>query len=275
MPRKEITRSEYIRRVGLILDYIYKNLDGDLSLEKIAEVSCFSKFHCHRIYQSIADENIASTIRRLRLQRAARSLAESNMSVSRISRSAGYTHPDSFIRKFSQDFGYSPAEYRKRNLLVNPYQPKIELTPTLELAAIQHRGDYMMIGSAFTRLRVTGKEQCFLTEESRAFGIFYSDPTIVKEKDLQSKACYTLNGNNTTGEEIEHISLESQTYATIIHQGPHHELDAAYRWLYGVWLIESGYEPADEPVLEEYLNSPRFVAPTDLLTKIYLPLIKE
>jgi AraC family transcriptional regulator len=74
---------------------------------------------------------------------------------------------------------------------------------------------------------------------------------------------------------FEHISLKPQTYATIIHQGPYHELDVAYRWLYGCWLLDSGYEPADQPVLEEYLNSPRFVEPKDLLTKIYLPINRE
>ena len=47
---------------------------------------------------------------------------------------------------------------------------------------------------------------------------------------------------------------------------------AAYQWLYGDWLLRSGREPADAPVFEEYLNSPRDTAPTELLSDIYLPL---
>jgi len=187
MPRKEITRSEYYRRIGLVLDCIYNKLDADLSLEKIAEIACLSTFHWHRIYQSITGENIANTLRRLRLQRAARALAETNISVSRIAQCAGYTHPDSFVRKFSQDFGISPTQYRKQSLLrsqsldelpsilASMYQPKLELMPALDLAALEHLGDYMAMGVAFARLRLWGEQQRFLTEESRAFGIFYSD----------------------------------------------------------------------------------------------------
>jgi AraC family transcriptional regulator len=36
--------------------------------------------------------------------------------------------------------------------------------------------------------------------------------------------------------------------------------------------MRSGREPADAPVFEEYLNSPRDTAPTELLSDIYLPL---
>jgi AraC family transcriptional regulator len=49
-------------------------------------------------------------------------------------------------------------------------------------------------------------------------------------------------------------------------------MKAAYEWLYGVWLVQSGKEPGDAPVFEEYLNNPRNTAPNELLTDIYLPL---
>ena len=32
-------------------------------------------------------------------------------------------------------------------------------------------------------------------------------------------------------------------------------------WLYGTWLQDSNEEPADKPVIEEYLNNPREVSP--------------
>ena len=47
---------------------------------------------------------------------------------------------------------------------------------------------------------------------------------------------------------------------------------AAYEWLYGTWLVQSGREAADAPVFEEYLNSPKTTAPAKLVTEICLPL---
>ena len=38
---------------------------------------------------------------------------------------------------------------------------------------------------------------------------------------------------------------------------------AAYEWLYGTWLVQSGREAADAPVFEEYLNSPKETAPSE------------
>jgi AraC family transcriptional regulator len=56
------------------------------------------------------------------------------------------------------------------------------------------------------------------------------------------------------------------------YKGPYADMKSAYRWLLGVWLANSGYEADDAPIFEAYLNSPMDVPPTDLLTKIHLPL---
>ena len=53
--------------------------------------------------------------------------------------------------------------------------------------------------------------------------------------------------------------------------GPYADMRAAYQWLYGTWLLQSGREIADAPILEEYLNNPRDTPPTELLTDICLP----
>jgi AraC family transcriptional regulator len=49
-------------------------------------------------------------------------------------------------------------------------------------------------------------------------------------------------------------------------------MKAAYDWLYGEWLPQSGREPADAPAFEEYLNDPRSTPAPELRTNIYLPL---
>jgi AraC family transcriptional regulator len=57
------------------------------------------------------------------------------------------------------------------------------------------------------------------------------------------------------------------------HKGPYSDMRAAYEWLYGTWLVQSGREAVDAPVFEEYLNSPKETAPSELLTEICLPLV--
>jgi len=54
--------------------------------------------------------------------------------------------------------------------------------------------------------------------------------------------------------------------------GPYASMPAAYRWLFGPWLLASGEVLRDLPVVEEYLNSPVDTPAGDLATDIWLPL---
>lgn len=71
---------------------------------------------------------------------------------------------------------------------------------------------------------------------------------------------------------LELREIRGGRYAVTLHVGPYAELAHAYKWLYGAWLAQSGEKLADAPIVEEYLNDARAVAPTQLRTEIWLPL---
>ncbi|MEN2401445.1 AraC family transcriptional regulator [Flavobacterium sp. MC2016-06] len=50
---KEESIKEYYFRINKSIDYIKLNLHEELSLEKMAAVSNFSKFHFHRIFKLV------------------------------------------------------------------------------------------------------------------------------------------------------------------------------------------------------------------------------
>jgi DNA gyrase inhibitor GyrI len=72
---------------------------------------------------------------------------------------------------------------------------------------------------------------------------------------------------------LEPFTLGGGWCAVLRHQGTYATMRAACQWLYGQWLVQSGYEAADSPVFEEYLNNPRDTPPELLLSDIYLPLV--
>jgi hypothetical protein len=41
-------REEYTARINRVIDYVEGHVDDDLSLEVLAGVACFSRFHFHR-----------------------------------------------------------------------------------------------------------------------------------------------------------------------------------------------------------------------------------
>ena len=66
----ENTEREYKERILRVLIYIQDKMDLELSLEELASVACFSKYHFHRIFKAIVGESVYAHIRRLRLERS-------------------------------------------------------------------------------------------------------------------------------------------------------------------------------------------------------------
>ncbi len=106
-------RKEYASRLNRVVDYIDKNLTGDLSLSVLAEVANFSKYHFHRVFSLYIGEPLGTYIQRLRLEWAAGKLvSDSEISVTEVAYDCGYSAPAVFSRAFKERFGMSPSEWR-------------------------------------------------------------------------------------------------------------------------------------------------------------------
>jgi AraC family transcriptional regulator len=284
MTKKQMTKDIYHQRIQRVIDYIYEHLDEKLLSEKLSEVACFSPYHWHRIYHSVTGETYVKTIRRLRLQRAAFQLVNTGLSIEKIARNAGYDNTHSFTRKFTEDFALPPNAYRKKGHLliekiINPtqetkkmYTVEIKNLDAITLATMEHQGDYLNISKVFDQLLVTAGHHGLLNENTKTFGMYYDDPAEVAAEDLRSKAGITVEENFIAQGQLGKTIIPAMKYAVLIYKGSYTEIEKAYQWLYGVWLVESGHEPADAPVIEEYLNDPRKVTPSELLTAIHMPL---
>lgn len=279
------SQAGYIRRFTRVTEYIYGHLDEDLDLNTLADVAALSPWHWHRIWQAVYGETVAATVKRLRLQRAAADLAQTALPLDEIWPRTGYGSLAAFSRSFKDAYGMPPAEYRKRGTHTRfalPSSPKgisamrdvaIKTLSPAKLAVFPHRGSYMDIGKAFETLFGTLAARNLLKPGLCMKGLFYSDPTSVPEQELRSAAGVIIPDARFPVEPpLEKADLRGGDYAVLRHKGPYSDMKAAYDWMYGEWLVQSGREAADAPVFEDYLNNPREVPPTELLTDICLPL---
>jgi AraC family transcriptional regulator len=277
-------RAAYEARFNRVTAFIYDHLDDDIDLDKLAEVACLSPYHWHRIYHAMYGETIAATVKRLRLHRAAGHLAQTTMPVAEVAKRSGYKSLQSFTRTFAAVYGMPPAQYRKHGSHAR-FQPDfarersamydvvIKDVPRMEIVSVDHIGSYMQIGRAFDTLYGWLAARSLITPQTRSVGVFFDDPDSVTEARLQSRAGVILPASFALEAPLKRTEIAAGPYAVLRHKGPYADMRAAYQWLYGDWLLRSGHEPADAPVFEEYLNSPRDTAPTELLSDIYLPLI--
>ncbi|AUX76567.1 AraC family transcriptional regulator [Sinorhizobium fredii] len=273
----------YERRLHHVSAYIYGHLDEELNLDRLSEIACLSPHHWHRIYRAVHGETLAATVKRLRLQRAAAELVQTGLSVEAIARRSGYPNVQSFNRTFRAVYGLPPARYRKEgshkvfetasmegNAVM--YDVDLRTIEPLTLAGVAHSGSYMGIGEAFETLYATLFARGLLRSEMEMIGIYLDDPELVETDKLRSFACVTINDEGPAEAPLTPQRIDGGNYAVLRHRGPYADMPRAYQWLYGTWLPNSGREIRDSVMFEKYLNNPREVAPTELLTEIYLPL---
>ena len=129
----------------------------------------------------------------------------------------------------------------------------------------------MEIGRAFETLFGQAASRNALPENIRMIAVFLDDPTAIPAEQLRSIATVPTSDNGPYPP-LERIEIRGGDYAVFRHKGPYSDMWAAYTWLFGTWLPQSGREAADLPVLKEYLNNPRDTAPSELLTDLCLPL---
>ncbi|MBB4278234.1 AraC family transcriptional regulator [Rhizobium mongolense] len=273
----------YENRLRRVSAYIHDHLDEDLDMERLAEIACMSSYHWHRIYRAIYGETLAATVKRLRLHRAAGDIVRTDLTVGEIAKRSGYPNLQSFNRIFKSVYGMPPARYRREgsHKAFEP-SPDGKTTPMfditlrkiepIELIGVPHAGSYMQIGKAFEALFGALHARGLAKPEMRMIGVYFDDPDIVPAEKLRSIACATGGSGVPIEPPFERQTIDGGEYAVLRHKGPYADMHKAYQWLYAEWLPKSGRQIKDSVMFEEYLNNPRDVPPTELLTDIYMPL---
>ena len=103
----------YSERINTVRRFIREHIDEPLDREVLAAVAGFSIPHFHRIFTAYLGENIASYVRRMRLERAGRKLRMGAVDISEVALAAGYDTHAAFGKAFKQQFGFSPSEFRQ------------------------------------------------------------------------------------------------------------------------------------------------------------------
>jgi AraC family transcriptional regulator len=105
--------TDYDERIHDVQKYVCEHTDEELNREVLAAVAGFSVPHFHRIFTAHVGENIASYVRRVRLERAGRKLRMGAVDITEVALAAGYDTHAAFSKAFKQHFGLSPSEFRQ------------------------------------------------------------------------------------------------------------------------------------------------------------------
>jgi AraC family transcriptional regulator len=304
---KPETQSFYERAVQRALEHVVAHLDDALDLERLARHAALSPFHFHRIFRGMVGETPLELHRRLRLERAAQHLLQTETPVTTLALEAGYDTHEAFTRAFRRHYGYPPSELRKELLegtsCARPHQIEIatrsglhfradaraydlshliqgdrnmnvtiENRPELRTATLRHIGPYHRISEAFARLGDLAGHAGLLDVRPTMLAIYHDDPEVTPESELRSDAAIVIPPDVRVPDGLTEQHVPGGRYAKTTHLGPYSELGDTWARFMGQWLPGSGERLGSGVTYEIYVNNPTEVAPEQLHTDLYIPL---
>ena len=113
-PGSSLTQTErrnlYVHRA---LEYIHNNYGSGITVAEVAQAVALDRSYLFTLFRRVLDISPRDYLTRFRLTRAKEQLAHTDASVSSIAYSCGYQDPRVFTRAFRQEFGVTPASYRR------------------------------------------------------------------------------------------------------------------------------------------------------------------
>ncbi len=105
-------QKEYMEKINSIFDYINENLTEDLTLDKIACIAGFSKFHFSRIFKQYTNLSFYEYLNQQRVKKAERLLLDPNITITDVAMQSGFSSISTFNRVFKTVKECTPTEFK-------------------------------------------------------------------------------------------------------------------------------------------------------------------
>jgi len=100
------------RRLFRVLDYVKENLEGDLTIDRMASIACLSSAHFARAFKQAVGQSPHRYVSAKRLDRAKTLLIQGDRPLVEIALALGFSCQANFTRAFKQATGLAPGQFR-------------------------------------------------------------------------------------------------------------------------------------------------------------------
>lgn len=110
---------KYLEKFGSIIKYIEQNYMYNITLDDLARMAGYSKYHFSRIFKKYSRTTFISFLNHRRIKAAEMLLLDENISVTEAAMQVGFSSLTTFNRVFREIKGCTPTEFRKLYKLTN------------------------------------------------------------------------------------------------------------------------------------------------------------
>lgn len=282
---------EWLERLNESLKYIEENLDGEIEYEKAAKIACCTVYHFQRMFSYIAGIPLSEYIRNRRLTRAALDLQNGDKVIN-VALRYGYESPTAFNRAFQKIHYVSPSVAQKEGTFLKAYPPisfKITIKGVGEMKySIVKKEEIRIVG--VKALLEKNIEENFKTvpklwQEAAQSGVINQILSLMNADskgilgvsvcvDSLDKWEYYIatETDKKVPKGMDEYIIPAGTWAVFPGEGAMPKaIQEIEKRIITEWLPTSGYEYADAPDIELYLNED----PTNAKFEVWIPIRKK
>ena len=281
---------EWIERLNKAINYIEEHLTRDVDYAEAAKAACCSTYHFQRMFAYMAGIPLSEYIRRRKMSLAAVDLQSGDEKIIDIALKYGYASPTAFNRTFQSVQGISPSAARKEGAALRTYPPisfKITVKGVEEMNyRVVEKEGFRIIGVSQPLHKEL--EQNFMTvpqmwQQAAADGTIGRLAAMMNGQPmglLGVSACndeeewryyIAVASSMPAGQELEEYYVPASTWAVFPGSGTNISLQELEQRVIREWLPTSGYEYADAPDIEVYLNAD----PANAQYEVWVPVVKK
>lgn len=279
---------EWSRRLNESMHYIETHLTDEIDTEQLGRIACCSSYHFQRMFTYMAGVTLSEYIRRRKMSLAAVDLQTTDAKIIDIAEKYGYRSPTAFNRAFQGIHGVAPSAAREAGVSVKSFPPitfKITLKGAEEMNyRIEKKDAFRIIGISAPLHKEIESNFTIVPQMWQEAAM---NGTIQKLSEMMDAKPYGLLGVSACGDEedwryfiavsstkeapeFEEYVIPASTWAVFPGEGTNQSIQELEQRIVTEWLPTSGYEYANAPDIEVYLNPD----PQNAKYEVWIPVTK-
>lgn len=285
---------EWIKSLNQSIEYIEEHLTEEIDLDQLAKIACCSSFHYQRMFAYMAGVPLSEYVRRRRMSLAAVDLAGGDKKIIDVALKYGYTSPTAFNRAFQAIHGIAPSLVKSEGAAVKSFPPlafsvivkgaepldyRIEKKDAFRIIGISQplhkeiERNFEIVPNMWQTAVMNGTLQNLAQKITVQDGLPAGLLGVSVCNDQEQWKYYIAVAVNSDQDSdgFASCTVPAATWAIFPGSGTNISMQELERRVVTEWLPTSGYEYADAPDVEVYLNPD----PANAVYEVWIPVQKK
>lgn len=282
---------EWIERLNKAINYIEEHITEEINYDELAQIACCSTYHFQRMFAYMAGVPLSEYIRRRRMSLAAVDLQSGGDKIIDVGLKYGYSSPTAFNRAFQKVHGITPSAAKKGGISIKSYPPisfKITVKGVEEMNyRIEERAAFRIVGIShplhkeieknFSTVPQMWQEAAMNGTVEKLAALMNGQPmgvlgvSVCNDEEEWRYYIAVASSAEIGQSSFEEYIIPAGTWAIFSGTGTGASIQELEQRIVTEWLPTSGYEYANAPDIEVYINPD----PSNAQYEVWIPVNKK